>query len=98
MVAPCTANFIGKFASGIADDALTTTALAFRGKVLLAPAMNEHMWASPIVQDNLAKLVDKLGVRTVGPDTGRLACGTSGKGRMAEPADILEAVQKILSA
>ena len=97
-VAPCTANFIGKFASGIADDALTTTALAFRGKVLLAPAMNEHMWASPIVQDNLAKLVDKLGVHTVGPDTGHLACGTSGKGRMAEPADILEAVRKILSA
>ena len=98
VVAPCTANFIGKFAAGIADDALTTTALAFRGPVLLAPAMNEHMWASPIVQDNLAKIVDKLGVRTVGPDTGHLACGTSGKGRMAEPADILEAVQKILSA
>ena len=53
---------------------------------------------NPIVQDNIAKLVDKLGVRTVGPDTGHLACGTSGKGRMAEPADILEAVQKILSA
>ena len=95
VVAPCTANFIGKFASGIADDALTTTALTFRGPVLLAPAMNENMWNSPIVQENLTKLVQELGVRTVGPDTGRLACGTSGKGRMAEPADILEAVRAV---
>ena len=95
VVAPATANFIGKFASGIADDALSTTALTFRGPVLLAPAMNENMWNSPVVQDNLAKLTQKLGVRTVGPDTGRLACGTSGKGRMAEPADILEAIRAI---
>ncbi len=98
VVAPATANFIGKYASGIADDALTTTALTFRGSVLIAPAMNENMWNSPIVQDNLAKIADKLGVRTIGPDTGHLACGTSGKGRMAEPADILEAVRKIVSA
>ena len=98
VVAPATANFLGKYASGIADDALTTTALTFRGPVLLAPAMNENMWNSPIVQDNLTKLVDKLGVRTVGPDTGHLACGTSGKGRMAEPADILEAIQKSFPA
>ena len=97
VVAPCTANFIGKFASGIADDALTTTALAFRGPVLLAPAMNDHMWNSPIVQDNLAKLIEKLGVRTVGPDTGRLACGTSGKGRMSEPADILDAIRALFA-
>ena len=97
IVAPCTANFIGKFASGIADDALSTTALAFRGPVLLAPAMNDHLWASPIVQDNLAKLIEKLGVRTVGPDTGHLACGTSGKGRMAEPADILEAIRALFA-
>jgi phosphopantothenoylcysteine decarboxylase/phosphopantothenate--cysteine ligase len=55
------------------------------------------MWDSPIVQDNLAKLVEKLGVRTVGPDTGHLACGTSGKGRMAEPADILEAVRALFA-
>ena len=95
VVAPCTANFIGKYAAGIADDALSTTALTFRGAVLLAPAMNENMWNSPVVQDNLAKLVQKLGVRTVGPDTGRLACGTSGKGRMAEPADILEAIRTL---
>ena len=98
LVCPATADIMAKVASGIADDALTTTALTFRGSVLLAPAMNENMWNSPVVQDNLAKIVDKLGVRTVGPDTGHLACGTSGKGRMAEPADILEAVQKILSA
>ena len=98
VVAPATANFIGKYASGIADDALTTTALTFRGSVLIAPAMNENMWNSPIVQDNLAKIADKLGVRTIGPDTGHLACGTSGKGRMAEPADIFKAVRKIVSA
>ena len=97
VVAPATANFIGKFASGIADDALSTTALTFRGPVLLAPAMNENMWNSPVVQDNLAKLAQKLGVRTVGPDTGRLACGTSGKGRMAEPSDILEAIRAIFA-
>ena len=97
VVAPCTANFIGKFASGIADHALSTTALTFRGPVLLAPAMNENMWNSPVMQDNLAKLVQKLGVRTVGPDTGHLACSTSGKGRMAEPADILEAVRAIFA-
>ena len=82
VVAPCTANCIGKFAAGIADDALSTTALAFRG---------------PILQDNLAKLVEKLGIRTIGPDTGHLACGTSGKGRMAEPADILEAVRALFA-
>ena len=98
VVAPATANFIGKYASGIADDALTTTALTFRGPALIAPAMNENMWNSPVVQENLAKITEKLGVRTVGPDTGHLACGASGKGRMAEPADILEAIRKILSA
>ena len=97
VVAPCTANFIGKYASGIADEPLSTTALTFRGPVLLAPAMNDNMWASPILQDNLAKVVRVLGARTVGPDTGHLACGTSGKGRMAEPADILEAVRAIFA-
>ena len=97
VVAPCTANFIGKYASGIADEPLSTTALTFRGPVLLAPAMNDNMWASPILQDNLAKVVRVLGARTVGPDTGRLACGTTGKGRMAEPADILAAVQALFA-
>ena len=55
------------------------------------------MWASPIVQENLAKVVRVLGARTVGPETGRLACGTTGKGRMAEPADILAAVQAMFA-
>ena len=97
VVAPCTANFIGKYASGIADEPLSTTALTFRGPVLLAPAMNDNMWASPIVQENLAKVVRVLGARTVGPETGRHACGTTGKGRMAEPADILAAVQAMFA-
>jgi len=87
VVAPCTANFIGKFASGIADDALTTTALSFRGKVLLAPTMNEQMWNSPILQDNLAKLSRLLDVRTV--DSG------NGKGGMAETDDIFHAIQAL---
>jgi len=95
VVAPCTANFIGKYASGIADEPLSTTALTFRGPVLLAPAMNENMWGSPILQENLAKLVRVLGVRTVGPETGRLACGTTGIGRMSEPDAILAAVQDL---
>ena len=59
--------------------------------------MNDNMWASPIVQENLAKVVRVLGARTVGPETGRLACGTTGKGRMAEPADILAAVQAMFA-
>ena len=97
IVAPCTANFIGKYAHGIADDALTTTAITFRGKMLLAPAMNPDILHSPAVQDNL-ELLRKRGVFFVGPATGHLACGTDGEGRMSEPAEIEEAADRLLES
>lgn len=95
LVAPCTANFIGKYANGIADDALTTVAVTHRKKVLLAPAMNHWMWDHPILQMNLQKLAS-IGVQFIGPDAGPLACGVDGYGRMSEPADILRAIKLAL--
>ena len=92
VVAPATANIIGKVACGIADDALSTLLLAFSGKpVVMAPAMNCEMWAHPAVQRNVATL-KSWGIRMVGPDEGELACGVSGVGRMAEPEAIVEAI------
>ena len=92
VVAPATANIIGKVASGIADDALSTLLLAFSQKpVVMAPAMNSLMWAHPAVQRNVA-LLKSWGIRMVGPEEGELACGTSGVGRMAEPSAIVDAV------
>ena len=92
VVAPATANIIGKAASGIADDALSTLLLAMAPeRVLLAPAMNSQMWAHPAVQRNLQQL-KAWGMRTVGPAEGALACGTNGPGRMAEPTEIADAV------
>ena len=95
VVAPATANFLGKLASGIADDALSTVALTHRKPILVAPAMNPMMWESPAVQDNCA-LLRKRGVRFVGPGEGRLACGTSGCGRMSEVPEILETIRALL--
>ena len=98
VIAPATANIIAKLAAGICDDLLSTTLCAcWDKKVLLAPAMNSKMWANPIVQRNMAILTDQLKFQTIGPAAGRLACGTTGIGRMAEPADILEAVTALLS-
>ena len=92
VVAPATANIIGKVAAGIADDALSTLLLAFSHKpVIMAPAMNSLMWSHPAVQRNIATL-RSWGIRMVGPATGALACGTDGLGRMAEPEEIVEAV------
>jgi len=92
VVAPATANIIGKVASGVADDALSTLLLAMPPeKVLMAPAMNCQMWAHPAVQRNIATL-RSWGIRMVGPDEGELACGTSGTGRMSEPAAIAAAI------
>ncbi|MGX8713123.1 MAG: bifunctional phosphopantothenoylcysteine decarboxylase/phosphopantothenate--cysteine ligase CoaBC [bacterium] len=94
VVAPATANTIGKIASGIADDALSTLLLAMATeRVLLAPAMNCQMWAHPAVQRNIATL-HSWGIRTVGPAEGELACGTSGVGRMAEPDEIAAAISR----
>ena len=92
VVAPATANIIGKVASGIADDALSTLLLAFSGKpVVMAPAMNCEMWAHPAVQRNIETLKG-WGIRMVGPEEGELACGVSGVGRMAEPEQIAAAI------
>lgn len=92
VVAPATANIIGKVASGIADDALSTLLLAFSNKpVIMAPAMNCEMWAHPAVQRNVA-LLKSWGILMVGPEEGELACGVNGVGRMAEPEQIAEAV------
>lgn len=92
VVAPATANIIGKVASGIADDALSTLLLAFSGKpVVMAPAMNCEMWAHPAVQRNIATL-KSWGIRMVGPESGELACGVNGMGRMSEPETIAVAV------
>jgi phosphopantothenoylcysteine decarboxylase/phosphopantothenate--cysteine ligase len=96
VVAPATANIIGKFAAGIADDFLSSLYLASTAPVLLAPAMNTNMLAHPAVQKNLAELASR-GVRFVDPGEGYLACGWIGKGRLAEPEMIAEAVDLVLS-
>jgi phosphopantothenoylcysteine decarboxylase/phosphopantothenate--cysteine ligase len=88
IIAPATANVIGKIAGGIADDSLTALVMATRAPVLIAPSMNVHMYENPIVQANVAKLRD-LGYHFVDPAEGMLACGYEGKGRLAEPEDIV---------
>jgi phosphopantothenoylcysteine decarboxylase / phosphopantothenate---cysteine ligase len=95
LVAPCTANMVGKFANGIADDFLSSLYLATRAPVLLAPAMNTNMLAHAAVRRNLETLAAR-GVRFVDPGEGYLACGWIGKGRLAEPEDIVRAVQAML--
>jgi phosphopantothenoylcysteine decarboxylase/phosphopantothenate--cysteine ligase len=95
LVAPCTANVIGKFANGIADDFLTSLYLATKAPVLLAPAMNTNMLGHDAVQKNLQMLASR-GVRFVEPGDGYLACGWVGKGRLAEPGDIVEAAARLL--
>ncbi len=96
VVAPATANLIAKLAHGIADDLLTTVLLATRAPVVVAPAMNVHMWEHPATRENVARLVAR-GVRLVGPASGALACGYTGEGRLAEPADVVEAVLAALA-
>ncbi len=97
VVAPCTANVIAKLAQGIADDALSTTALAFTGPVLIAPAMNVNMWNSESVRANL-DVLRKRGIHLVEPSSGDLACGWVGEGRLAEPPEIVEAALRVLDA
>lgn len=91
LIAPATANIIGKVANGIADDMLSTTIMATRAKVVFAPAMNTNMYTNPIVQENIAKL-KKLGYEFIEPASGRLACGDEGKGKLAPASDIVEKV------
>ena len=89
LVAPCTANVIGKVASGICDDMLTTTILATKAPVLFSPAMNTGMWENPILQDNLQKL-KHYGYHIIEPVIGRLACGDTGSGKMPSEEVLLE--------
>ncbi|RDU24817.1 bifunctional phosphopantothenoylcysteine decarboxylase/phosphopantothenate--cysteine ligase CoaBC [Anaerosacchariphilus polymeriproducens] len=93
IIAPASANVIGKLAFGIADDMLTTTVMACNCKKLIAPAMNTNMYENPIVQDNIKKLQD-YGYGVIDSQIGLLACRDIGKGKMAEPEDLVEAILK----
>ena len=95
LVAPCTADIIGKLANGIADDMLTTTIMATRAPVMLCPAMNDQMYSNPIVQDNIRRLKG-YGYRFIEPAEGVLAYGGTGKGKMADIAEIVSAVESLL--
>lgn len=95
VIAPATANVLAKLACGIADDMLTTTVLATKAPVLVAPAMNTGMWTAPATQENMITLM-KRGVYVVGPEGGKLACGDTGTGRMSEPSQIEEEIVRIL--
>src|SRR3954466_2560422 len=97
IVAPATADSIARFAAGLADDLLAAVLLATRAPVLLAPAMNVNMWENPLTRANLARLLDKGRVTTVGPDAGELACGWIGAGRLVEPTEIVAALERLLA-
>ncbi|OUP53775.1 phosphopantothenoylcysteine decarboxylase [Butyricicoccus pullicaecorum] len=92
VIAPATANIIGKAAHGIADDMVSTTLMATKAPMVIAPAMNTNMYENPIVQQNIA-LLKARGVSFVEPASGRLACGDTGKGKLADPADIAHAIE-----
>ncbi len=95
LIAPATANVIGKLANGIADDLLTTLALAATCPVLVAPAMNVEMWEKPAVQRNIQQL-EADGIQIIPPGEGWLSCGVTGKGRMAEPAELLKVIKQLV--
>jgi phosphopantothenoylcysteine decarboxylase/phosphopantothenate--cysteine ligase len=96
VIAPATANIIGKIAAGIADDMLTTIVMATQAPVLLAPAMNVHMWENPICQENIQSLRSR-GYHFIDPEAGELACGYEGIGRLAEIPAIVEEIRALLS-
>ena len=93
LVAPATANFIAKAAAGIADDMLTTSILATRAPLYVAPAMNTGMWENPVTQENVRRLTER-GVTIIPPAVGQLACGTTGAGRLPEPVEIVRIVEE----
>src|SRR5882762_6720616 len=97
LIAPATANIIGKLANGVADDFLSSTYLAATAPVLIAPAMNTTMWEHPATQRNLQKLRDD-GVHIIEPDDGEMACGTIGPGRLSEPERVVAAALEILQS
>jgi len=96
VIAPATANIIGKIAQGIADDLLTTSVMATKAPVLIAPSMNANMYENPILQRNLS-LLREYGYYIASPDSGELACGMEGMGRLIEPVALLDEVKKILT-
>ena len=96
VIAPATANILAKMANGIADDMLSTTVLATKAPVLAAPAMNTGMWTAEATKKNVETLKER-GVRMIGPDSGILACGDEGAGRMSEPETIVEEICRILT-
>lgn len=96
MVAPASANVIGKIANGIADDMLTTTIMASKCPKIISPAMNTNMFENPIVQDNLEKL-EKFGYEIIEPESGRLAEGMSGKGRLPKEQTLVDYIERALS-
>ncbi len=96
LIAPATANIISKIACGIADDFLTTLALTMGSQILIAPAMNTHMWHNPIIQENIQRL-EQRGIRLITPEYGCLACGTEGDGRLASIERIVGAVKNSLN-
>lgn len=96
MIAPASANVIGKVAHGIADDMLTTTIMACSGKVIFSPAMNVHMYENPILQDNL-QILKKYGYEIVEPAVGYLACGDTGAGKMPEPETLYQYILRELA-
>jgi phosphopantothenoylcysteine decarboxylase/phosphopantothenate--cysteine ligase len=96
VIAPATANVIAKLALGIGDDMLSTSLLATQAQVMIAPAMNVHMYGNPAVQHNM-QILRSRGVRFIEPGEGQLACGYVGKGRLAEPEEIVEELQRYFS-
>lgn len=96
LVAPATADFIGKVANGIADDMLTTTIMATKSPVFIAPAMNENMWKNNIVQKNIAVLKQE-GYKIIDPDYGKMACGGEGEGALANLEKILKEIKNFKS-
>jgi phosphopantothenoylcysteine decarboxylase/phosphopantothenate--cysteine ligase len=96
-IAPASADFLAKMAHGLADDLLSTLYLGFAGPVLVAPAMNDHMWQQLAVQRNVQRLRDD-GVHFVDPESGWLSCRQTGVGRMAEPEAIAQAIDRLLPA
>ena len=96
VVAPATANTIGKIANGIADDMLTTTIMACKAPKIICPAMNTNMYENENTTENIARL-KKQGYKIIEPISGRLACGDVGKGKMAEPETIVKAIEDILT-
>jgi phosphopantothenoylcysteine decarboxylase/phosphopantothenate--cysteine ligase len=95
LIAPATANIIGKLACGICDDVLTCAVLSTKAPILIAPAMNDNMYSNALVQSNIARL-KKLGFRFIGPVKGRLACGRDAIGHISDPAEIAREAKRLL--